>query len=612
MGEVTIKDLYVGKPDAKDEIDFEGQHKFLKTFVVAEHFNIASLLYGSNCFVTGFKGTGKTALLFYLDNVLKTNDSAACSSFIFFKELFSEMKRDALQTLSRRILSSVTVQTEALLERDDFSLIWRWIFFKRIVADNDLFHRNLFVDNEDWIAFEKKISQIKDPVNKRKNLIPNKIKMALPYKEPNSMVEVTPEFEVDLSNIASDNYRYFISTIDEAETLFSKVTRTDIPYFIFVDELEAYYGEKRVFLRDLHLIRDLLISVKYFNGIFAKENMPNTKIVCSVRTEMINSISRFVVSKEVNKVISGFSIPLQWSYTNTNSYMHPIIQVLLKRIAMPDESLAINYKKIYDQWFPEKIHGIDPVKYILDNSWCKPRDMVRLLRSAQNSLHNDSSAFTQAVFDDIRRSYSEDSLEEIRVELQALYDLEETETIINCFVGYKTEFSLAQIRLRVTKYFAGSVLDTKFNQVVDDLYRLGFLGNCMPTSRTYRWKHQGAPRVILAAEWQLCIHPALYGALSLGSRTNYDIEQEDSPKPGNSIKATISRITPLYILSEFTYCDTKYLGRISISEFEKNRNKQIPQIGDSFNATIASYNKKYKCWNLRLLEETLETDTTIT
>ena len=64
MKNIRIKDLYTGKPDAKDEVNFESPEKFIKTFVVADHFNLDSLTKGTNCFITGFKGTGKTALLF--------------------------------------------------------------------------------------------------------------------------------------------------------------------------------------------------------------------------------------------------------------------------------------------------------------------------------------------------------------------------------------------------------------------------------------------------------------------------------------------------------------------------------------------------------------------
>ena len=36
MSEIKIRDLYTGKPDAKDEINFEGLEEFIKTFVVAQ------------------------------------------------------------------------------------------------------------------------------------------------------------------------------------------------------------------------------------------------------------------------------------------------------------------------------------------------------------------------------------------------------------------------------------------------------------------------------------------------------------------------------------------------------------------------------------------------
>ena len=49
MSEIKIRDLYTGKPDAKDEINFEGLEEFIKTFVVADHFQLDSLLYGKMC-----------------------------------------------------------------------------------------------------------------------------------------------------------------------------------------------------------------------------------------------------------------------------------------------------------------------------------------------------------------------------------------------------------------------------------------------------------------------------------------------------------------------------------------------------------------------------------
>ena len=49
---------------------------------------------------------------------------------------------------------------------------------------------------------------------------------------------------------------------------------------------------------------------------------------------------------------------------------------------------------------------------------------------AKNCMHNSSAAFTGNVFDSIAKTYSDDSLQEIREELRALYTSEEIDCII--------------------------------------------------------------------------------------------------------------------------------------------------------------------------------------
>ena len=265
MNEIKLKDIYAGKPDAKDEIDFEGLEEFIKTYVVAEHFNIESLISGTNCFITGFKGTGKTALLFYLDNRFKKIDESTCSSFIFFKEEFTDTKRSELESIAKRILSSISVEKNALVDNQEFEYIWRWLLFKRIVSDNEEYNRGLFLDDENWKKFENIIGKIKSPNNRKKIIIPSKIKMTVPYKDSSTQSMISPEVEVDLQNTSNDNYLKFMEVLDEAERLLMNTTRTDIPYYIFVDELEAYYGDISIFKRDLGLIRDLIFTVKRLN-----------------------------------------------------------------------------------------------------------------------------------------------------------------------------------------------------------------------------------------------------------------------------------------------------------------------------------------------------------
>ncbi len=605
MKDIKILDLYAGKPDAKDEIGFDGTENFIKTFVVADHHNIKQLTEGNRCFITGFKGTGKTALLFYLEQILKDSDNNTCSSFIFFKEEYTDAKRKEIQAFSKRVMSSITVEQGALTKAQEFEYIWRWVILKQIVNDNEYYNRNLFVDNGEWHAFEKAVAQIKDPRNKRKIILLNKVKFALPCKDMNSFTEYAPEIEVDFQNQSGQYYQNFVELVDMAESLFSATTRTDIPYYIFVDELEAYYGDQQVFMRDLCMIRDLVFTVKHYNYLFAQSKMLKTKMICSVRSEILTAIERFTVSKELNKVTSGFSVPLTWNYTNSNSHMHPIIQILLKRIAICSETNEFDSLKLYRQWFPEKIHDMEPANYILNNSWCKPRDIVRLITVAQNSLHNNTSAFTQDVFDAIKKSYSYDSMQEIKEELRALYTSEDIEIIISCFTGYRTSFSVKDLQERIDHYYPDTILKTKFRDVIEDLYRLGFLGNVLPATKTYHWQHKGDPSVIFADEWRLCVHYALHSALSIGSANDRIIKRR--LQKGDIALVTVAYVGASFVNVEFSSSDKLLKGYIHISEFGNLFNQYIFDLsavvheGEQFKAILKEYNQKFSKWEMKLV-----------
>lgn len=609
MKNITIKDIYSGKPDAKDEVSFEGISGFIKTFIVPQNSDLESLLTGNHCFISGYKGTGKTALLFYLDNLARERDSSACSSFIFFKEEYAELKNEEIDKFSKRGLSSITIDTDTLLNNSEFEYIWRWLFFKRIVADNENFHEGLFIDNEYWSQFKSIVAKIKGPINIKKSVIPNIVKLAIPYNDPTG-TSIAPEVQVDLSKRSTkNNYSSFVELIDEAENALSKVTKTDIPYYIFVDELEAYYGDQDVFKRDLYLIRDLIFTIKRFNSIFSSAGMSNIKILCSIRDEIVNAITRFIVTKEINKVTSGFEIPLRWNYSNTNSFSHPIMQILLRRIAISESEDNDTYrtdKKIITQWFPEDIHGIEPSKYVLNNSWHKPRDIVRFITSAQNSIHSDSTSFSQAVFSNLHKQYSIDSLTEIREEMRALYTSEQIEEIIIVFTGFKSIFSISQLRTRVSDLFSNSIMDTEFNTVLNDLYRLGFIGNYFPASHMYRWQHKGDNRLIISEEWRIMIHQALQSALSVGKKLDYSMKRFEEPQTGDVVFLEVKRITKSFVNGSIDYYGKSYPAYIHISKIADNYIHDIKDFlteGDEIRAAIISYDDRRSKWELRRIQE---------
>lgn len=605
---VKIKDVYAGKPDAKDEVETEGLNSFLENYVMPSNFNIDALVNGSGYYITGYKGTGKTALLYYLEDYIRKSDEQMVSSFIFFKGDYSDLRKQEMVELAKRLTSAISIGNNVVLDATDFEIIWRWLFYCRIIEDNRIYKYGIYLKDKYWNAFENKVSQIGCERKKHFLSIPPKIQLTCPIIGMNQVTSISPTLDLDFQKgqiEESKSYNCFAEIINEADELFAKLKRTDIPYYIFIDELEAYYGERKVFERDLRLIRDLIISVKKINQTMSREKHVKTKVICSVRTEIINSINRFIISKEINKITSGFEVPLIWNYTNTNSFMHPIMRILVKRIEYGERKCGEyrSEKKLVEKWFPEKINGADPASYILNNSWCKPRDIVRLILAAQNNIGCDNESFSQKTIDLSRKRYSQESLIEIQEEMKALYSPNEIDLIIRCLTGYKRIFSVDELRDRIHKYYKGTLLENRLTDILADLYRLGMIGNCMKTSQSYRWQHKGDDQIIISDEWQLMIHPALQNALSVNKMQDKIIEKEGKSKikSGIIVEFRITKLLEKYALGGFWINGNDYAAVLNIERISSVAKKDI-RVGKKYKAKIMEYDEIHKKWKL-LLEE---------
>ena len=149
-------------------------------------------------------------------------------------------------------------------------------------------------------------------------------------------------------------------------------------------------------------------------------------------------------------------------------------------------------------------------------------------------------------------------------------------------------------------------MDTRLSQILNDLYRLGFIGNFLPASKTYHWLHKGDPRLIMSDEWRLCIHYALHSALSLGSKNDFGLNTGRTPQVGDTTKATVIKVIPCFALVEFKLYGNIYDGQIHISEFGKKEHKFIQRlsnyvdVGNAYDVVLSDYNEKHTCWNLKL------------
>ena len=567
----------------------------------------------------GDKGTGKTALLNFLERCVQDVDASACVSFIYFEKQITQTQRKQFQDISKSISTSISIDgalaSEGQNSESDFTYIWKWQLCQKIIADDEAFNGGLFQkEDSNWDAFVREIRKIDSTINKGKMRIPAKVCLKVATNPQFGTIE--HGLEIDPIDFSQQNfnmsgaYSKFIKIVDNAYELLQNLKRTDIPYYIFIDELEAYRGEDSTFYRDLRLIRDLLFEVKKLNDIFKS----GTKIICSVRPEVVTSITRFIQAKQLHKIMQGYDERLNWEYTNTNSFKHPIMRVLLRRIENSEEKIlghSVSETDIVREWFVQNVYNKNICTYILDNTWHKPRDIVRLLLAAQSSGAKNYCRFNQHTFETFMPTYSKQCLAEIREEMCALYTIEEIEQIFSCLQGFKISFTYQEIVDRVKMLFPDSKISTNCFTVLDDLYRMGAIGNIIGKDDTPRWAYKGEEKLLIEAPWKITVHPALRIELSLNTKVEKHVNRElqkrelgisaNRNKDTTIYTVTVEAIRYAYILVSFIKDGSVQHGYISvcnlgIRELDPGDLNKSFSIGDTLNARITGYSREFSNW----------------
>lgn len=594
--DTRIKDIYSGKPDARDEV-MQPNSTFFKSFIMPPNFEIDDLISGDKCFIRGYKGSGKTALLLYINDYIHNKYPDAVSSFLYFKE-YNNIDRNHMDIVTSKYRNqmeeNVIFDRKALLKEQSFVYIWRWIIFSRIIEDDSNSASPLFTRDNEWVCFTQKLNKITyKKIGDKTSKFPKVLEIALGYGNLKLSSEMSFSSK---SNVEA--YEAFINIIDEVSQHFVNLKRTDIPYFIFLDELEAYFSDEMVFKRDLTMLRDLIFVTKEINNIFNLWKQTNTKILCSIRTEIINSINRNIPANELNKATGGFEKVLSWDYTNTTAYQHPIFQILLKRIELSENNNGVFFNsqdELFKKWFSVKINGNDPVSVIINHTWNKPRDIVRMLLAAENSIACNETSFSANVFSQLISEYSNESLKEIIEELNALYTPGDIDAIISLFRGFCAIFSLQELKVKVSEKFSNTIWYNNEINILTDLYRIGFLGNMEKGTKTPAWQHRGNQGPIFDDDWLFVVHRALRKVLLISSKQDETKRRFPKVKIGEKYKVTVVKIYPELVIVKFTINDYTFSGVI------KNPNNYYYVYDQVLECKTVRYDGIHKKWVMEIV-----------
>lgn len=485
MGQLPLKDLYIGKTDGYNEFLEYGQSVCKELFFEYPNFDLQKILNGSIYYICGDKGTGKTMLLKYVEAVVSEKPESMFSEFIRFRKDVDEDQRNQIkrsglpQTPFEEVIES-EIPGDATI---NCVLAWQVYLIKVII--NRLKHTEYGVFDRDSAEWENLCALLDAIYDDPQNA--NPIKKILPrIKKGNVELNVAKLGKVNLELEWTDEAKKTVPFSELGKRvidLYSKLQPVPHTLYIFVDELELSLKQTKKYERDITLIRDLIFAIQYLNEI-SKENGFNVYAITAIRNEVYKEVKS--KGLEINKPIHDFGIQISWQQKGGAIRENPLLKMLVRRFQCSEKICGLDpTPDVFDAYFLKSVgrSGIAIENYILDQTWLRPRDIIRLF-SIMQKVAGDKTFIDQKTFEIVRQQYSEESWSEFEEILTVKYSDVEVEGIKLALTGLQVPFSTRDFAERIDGkadiFEEVEYLKTKgrkLGQILRDLYDIGVIGN---------------------------------------------------------------------------------------------------------------------------------------
>jgi hypothetical protein len=148
-------------------------------------------------------------------------------------------------------------------------------------------------------------------------------------------------------------------------------------------------------------------------------------------------------------------------------------------------------------------------------TWYRPRDIIRLLLIARE-FHPHQKVFSQEVFDSTKEDYSKMSWYELCEELKTSHSEDELESIERLLRNFNREFSYEEISecikdlSKTDKHLNNIINKNGLNKFLDELYRVGILGNIIEYPERIKYKFIYTGQDALLYNQRIIVHRALW------------------------------------------------------------------------------------------------------
>lgn len=505
-----LKNINFGDVDAKNEIlkqNRAGERDFFESYSIPEKIDISEYLRGTKFFVLGLKGTGKTALLRYMHD--KVENNKCISEMILFKSHITEEDRQKLSKGAGYEIISIDNVPSFI---QDFKESWKWLIYQRIASKLHLAK----LDDKHANKLYSLTGVKENKVTSTLGALFSRISSGN-LKFSGEALGVAIELGIGIESDKTSGEVSLSSVNRACASLLNQIELTS-PLYLLFDELELFFQTKDQFDRDRRIIRDLVFSISSINADSA-ESGRKIYLISSLRTEVLHSILE--LGHEIGRDVDDYGDRLDWS-NGKSSPDHPLLRLIGKKIAT---SCGLDEDEVWPTLFPDRINNKEYFRYILDSSYYRPRDVVRLLKVARDHDRN-AEKFTTAHFDETSAEYSKQTWLEITEELLASYSADEISAMQRLFLGYVTHFFKEDLLERGKARYKSDrgvthLLETKgIGVILEDLYRIGVIGNDFmirdrrgELMNRQRWIFRGNP--ILNDSERMAFHKSLWKHLTL-------------------------------------------------------------------------------------------------
>jgi len=329
---LSLSDIQLGKIDAYNEYQEYGIELFKNSFFRYDKYKIDHFITGSKYYICGNKGTGKTALLKYLECEL-ASDPEKLIIPIRFKSEFDNEDKKAIHSITTNVIEETVEDLDTYSSKNNV-VVWQVFLINKIFSALNSGEYSIFKKSKELNSLQQLLKGI---YTEESRLMP---KVTKSYVKFNASISKGLDAELGL-DIEFDKTTPKVNYIQVSKViiqLFEKLEFDCNKVYVIVDELELSVKSSKENKRDIELVRDLIIAIEKLNDISKKKGY-GINFIASVRSEVINSV--LSAGYEINKAIEDYGVTINWFQKGGNHEESPLLKIIESKIIASEKHYGI-------------------------------------------------------------------------------------------------------------------------------------------------------------------------------------------------------------------------------------------------------------------------------